>query len=152
MRVEEFLESSARRLPDKVALVCEDRRWTYAELDRQAEGLANALRRLGVKRGDRVAVHLDNSAAAVVAIFGTLKIGGVFVLVSPSTKAAKLAHILRDCQATALVADALRGVGIAVRRSATAYGDRSMLDLFAADEHERLRRSVRESFDFSRVA
>ena len=108
MRVEEFLESSARRLPDKVALVCEDRRWTYAELDRQAEGLANALRRLGVRRGDRVVVHLDNSAAAVVAIFGTLKLGGVFVLVSPSTKAAKLAHILRDCQATALVADARR--------------------------------------------
>jgi long-chain acyl-CoA synthetase len=108
LRVEEFLESSARRLPDTVALVCDDRRWTYAELDRQADGLAAAFRRLGVRRGDRVAVHLDNSAAAVVAIFATLKAGAVFVLVSPSTKAAKLGYILRDCQATALVADARR--------------------------------------------
>jgi long-chain acyl-CoA synthetase len=108
LRVEEFLESSARRLPDKVALVCDDRRWTYAELDRHADRLAAAFRQLGVQAGDRIAVHLDNSAAAVIAIFATLKAGGVFVLVNPTTKAAKLGYILRDCSATALIADGRR--------------------------------------------
>ena len=105
MQVDAFLEASARLFPEKVALVCGDRRLTYREIDATANHLALGLQDLGVRRGDRVVIHLENSVEAVLSIFATLKAGGVFVAVSASTKAEKLAYILNDCQAAALITD-----------------------------------------------
>jgi amino acid adenylation domain-containing protein len=103
MLVQQFLEASAARLPEKVALVCDRQRLSYAELDAMANRLANALIRHGVLRGDRVAVYLYNSVESVVAIFAILKAGGVFVVINHTTKRDKLAYILNNCRATALV-------------------------------------------------
>lgn len=103
MRVERFLEDSARRFPDKTAIVAGDRRLSYAELDRAADRVASALASGGVVRGDRVVVFMDNCWQAVAAIFGTLKAGAVFSPVNPSTKAEKLSYILGNCRAAAIV-------------------------------------------------
>src|SRR6266566_8176196 len=106
MQVEEFLEGSARRFPDKTALVCDGRRWTYRQLDERANALAHAMIDAGVRRGDRVAVYLDNSVEAVLSVFAALKAGGVFLVINPSVKPEKLAYILNNCRATSLVTDA----------------------------------------------
>ena len=106
MLVHEFLTRSARRLPEKVALVCGERRLTYRELDGMSNRLAQALADGGVERGDRVALHLHNTVEAVVGIFAVLKDGGVFVPVNASTKPAKLAYILNNCRAKALLIEA----------------------------------------------
>ena len=103
MLVRDFLEASAERLPNKVALVCGRQRFTYAELDTRADRLAQALIAHGVSRGDRVVIRLPNCAAAVVAIFATLKAGAVFVPVNASAKSDKLKYILKNCRASALV-------------------------------------------------
>ena len=58
MLVDSFLEASAERSPDKIALVCGDRRFRYSELELRANRLAHALRRAGVERGDRVQFSL----------------------------------------------------------------------------------------------
>ncbi|MBN1178441.1 MAG: AMP-binding protein [Anaerolineae bacterium] len=104
MLVHNFLERSAARYPDKTALICDDRRLTYAQVDAQANQLAHALRAAGIARGDRVAVWLPNSVEAVVAIFAALKAGGTFVVINPTTKPDKLSAILADCTAGALFA------------------------------------------------
>jgi amino acid adenylation domain-containing protein len=106
MLVQNFLHNSAARLPDKVALVCDGQRLTYAEIDAMADRLANALIAGGVKRGDRVGVFLNNSVEAVVSIFAALKVGGVFVFINHTTKRDKLSYILNNCQAAALVTGA----------------------------------------------
>jgi acyl-CoA synthetase (AMP-forming)/AMP-acid ligase II len=93
LQVEAFLEDSARRCPTKVALVCGERRLTYADIDREADRVAQLLREYGVRRGDRVVIHLDNSVEAVVALFAILKAGAVFIVVNPSMKVDKLAYI-----------------------------------------------------------
>jgi long-chain acyl-CoA synthetase len=103
MLVQDFLEHSADRLPDKTALVCEEQRLTYAEVERMANRLAHALRQQGLQRGDRVAIYLPNSIASVVSIFAALKAGGVFVVINSTTKQDKLVSILNNCRATALV-------------------------------------------------
>jgi len=104
MLVQEFLEKSARRLPEKVALVCDGQRLTYAEIDAQANRLANALRASGLKRGDRVVICLPNGCPLAVSIFAALKADGVFVVVNHTTKPKKLTYLLNNCQAAALIA------------------------------------------------
>jgi amino acid adenylation domain-containing protein len=104
--VQDFLRRSATRLPDKVALVCDGRRWTYAELDRATNRLAHGLKARGVGRGDRVVLCLPNSADAVLGIFAVLKAGAVFVMLNPTMKREKLAHVVRDCAAAVLWVDA----------------------------------------------
>lgn len=103
MRVERFLTDSARRFPDKVALVTDGRRVTYAELDAASDRVAAALAARGVRRGDRVVIFADNCWEAVVSIFATAKAGGVFSLVNPSAKSGRLGHILGNCRPAALV-------------------------------------------------
>jgi amino acid adenylation domain-containing protein len=107
----ETFDDTARRLPDKTALSCEGERYTYRELDARIDQLARLLRLRGVKRGERVALFLDNGIEMVVGVYAALRIGAVFVPVNPLTKVDKLAYMLNDMEASALVAQAgLRNV------------------------------------------
>jgi len=101
--VSDFLEQSAESRPDKVALVYEDRRLTYAEVEAEANRLAHALKDHGVARGDRVVLFLPNSVELVIGIFATLKADGVSVAINSSTKPDKLAHLIHNCGATVLL-------------------------------------------------
>ena len=103
--VDSFLRDSAARFPEKVALICGERRLTYAQIDNMANRVANSLLSCGEKRGDRVAVFLDNSVEAVLSVFGALKAGAVFVVINKSTKLDKLKHVINNCRATALITD-----------------------------------------------
>ncbi len=105
MLVNAFLARSARETPDKVALVCGHRRLTYAELHDAAIRFGASLAGLGVRGGDRVVLHMENGPEVVVALFGVLEAGAVFVPVNPTVKADKLAYILNDAEAVALVTD-----------------------------------------------
>jgi amino acid adenylation domain-containing protein len=108
MQVESFLELSAARFPDKTALVCNGRRFTYGELETRANRLATSLIAGGVERGDRVAIYLENSAEAVISIFAILKAGAVFLVVNPTTKSDKASYILNNCRATGLITDRVK--------------------------------------------
>jgi amino acid adenylation domain-containing protein len=108
MRIETFLVASAQRAPDKVALVSPTSRLTYGQIDDATTRLAHGLIAEGVRRGDRVAIYLENSVEAVLAIFATLKAGGVFVMVNPSTKSDKLSFILNNSRPRVLITDGRR--------------------------------------------
>ncbi|HET7010134.1 MAG TPA: AMP-binding protein [Anaerolineales bacterium] len=101
--VQDLLHHSADTRPDSLALICDGQRLTYAEIERRANALAHALLARGIGRGDRVVLHLPNSVELVVGIFGVLKAGAAFVVVNVTTKPDKLAYILRNCQARALL-------------------------------------------------
>src|SRR5205085_6640193 len=103
MLVHHFLERSARRTPHKIALICGEQRLSFAQVDEAANRLANALLTEGVKRGDRVAIYMDNAVEVVVAVFGILKAGAIFSVINPTTRPDKLAYIMRDERPAALV-------------------------------------------------
>jgi amino acid adenylation domain-containing protein len=104
--VHEWLSRSARRFPDKVALICGQQRWTYRDIDQHSDHLASALLDTGVSRGDRVTVFMDNSAETVISLYGILKAGGVFIILAGSLKGAKLRYILDNSGAKALITHA----------------------------------------------
>ncbi|MFO0754209.1 MAG: AMP-binding protein [Thermodesulfovibrionales bacterium] len=110
--VDHFLEYSAERLPDKVALIRGDRRFTYAELAAMTGRLARALAEGGFGRGDRAAVLADNSAEAVVSLFAILKAGGAFIMIPPSTKTGKLRFILNNSRAKVLIVQGSRSAEV----------------------------------------
>jgi amino acid adenylation domain-containing protein len=101
--VQEFLERSAVKFPDKIALVCGDERLTYSEIEDRANRLANGLRNKGIQRGDRVALFLPNSVELAVSIFAVLKCDAIFVVVNSTTKLDKLIYILNNCEVSALI-------------------------------------------------
>ena len=103
MFVHEFLERNISRHPHKTALVFGDQRLNYKELDTMAARFASALVRQGIRKGDRVVIVTPNSIETIVAIFGILKAGGVFLVVHHSIKEQKLSYILHDCGARAVV-------------------------------------------------
>lgn len=101
----DYLIESARRLPDKIALVCQKKRVSYDDLDAQSNALANALVKLGVERGDRVVIFADNTVETVVSFWAVLKANAVVSVVNPLTKGDKLRYLLDDCEATAMITD-----------------------------------------------
>jgi long-chain acyl-CoA synthetase len=105
VRVERYLWQAASRFPEKAALVAGDTRASYAELADRAAGLALELKRRGLRRGERVVLFLHNSIDTVAGVFGVLAAGGVFSVVNPSTKADKLAYILNNARASALITE-----------------------------------------------
>jgi long-chain acyl-CoA synthetase len=81
------LESAAARDPDHVAVLAGDDRWTYGELDRAANALAQYLADQGVGRGDRVAVMTSNRPEFVVTVQAASKLGAAAVMLNSSWKA-----------------------------------------------------------------
>lgn len=105
MLVNDFLESSASSLPDKIALICGDNELTYSELNTAADKLAYSLIKHGVTRQERVIILMDSSVETIVALFGVLKAQCVFVIVHPDIKAKKLEYIIKDSGACVIIAD-----------------------------------------------
>ncbi|HEU4562474.1 MAG TPA: amino acid adenylation domain-containing protein [Longimicrobium sp.] len=93
----------ARLHPSAPAVEHGGRTVTYAELDAYAARVAAALRRLGVRPGDRVAVAIERSPEMVAAALGTLQAGAAYVPLDPEYPAERLAFMLQDSGARALI-------------------------------------------------
>lgn len=96
----------AREHPVRTALVCGEERVPYADLARRARVLASALQARGVRRGDRVAIFLENGVEFVAGVIAVLRVGAVFMPINPTTKDDKLAYMLNDARASALLTEA----------------------------------------------
>jgi len=106
MLLHHAFETSCARLPAKTAIVCGEERVSYGELATRVDALAALLHARGVQRGDRVALYLESSVEFAVAAHAVLRLGAVFMPISALTKADKLAYMLGDTRAAALLTQA----------------------------------------------
>jgi fatty-acyl-CoA synthase len=99
-----LLEEIARRFPDNDALVYPDRglRTSYREFDRLCDRVAKGLLKLGISKGDHVAIWATNVPEWVVLQFATARIGAVLVTINTSYKSAELEYILQQSDSTTL--------------------------------------------------
>ncbi|MEW2174792.1 amino acid adenylation domain-containing protein [Streptomyces sp. NPDC005406] len=102
-----LFEEQAARVPGQTAVHGAEGEGvlSYAELDARANQVARSLRARGVRVGDRVAVLMERGLRMPVAVLGILKAGAAYVPVDPGHPARRIAHILRDSAAKAVVTD-----------------------------------------------
>ncbi len=98
MKLGTMLADCALRYPEREAVVCAERRVTFAELDRRANRLANALVSEGQAFGDRVALDMPNGAELVEAMAAVARSGGIIVPISTRLTTAEVRYIFEDCE------------------------------------------------------
>ena len=97
------LEEMARKYPDHTALIFKDTKLTFRQYNDAVDRFAAALQGLGVKKGDRVAVHLPNVPQFPIAYYAILRMGGIVVPCNPIYTARELRHQLKDSGAEVCV-------------------------------------------------
>ncbi len=100
-----FAQTLSRHAADE-ALVCEERRISYAELDGIAARVAAGLARDGVRAGDRIAILCANEPEFVYALLAAFRLGAIAVPINVREAKPELAYVLNQCKARALVFDA----------------------------------------------
>jgi acyl-CoA synthetase (AMP-forming)/AMP-acid ligase II len=101
----EALKISERKFPLKTALIFKGEEYSFKQLKEASDKMASHLISAGIRRGDRVAIYMNNSWQCVVSIYGITLAGAVFLVVNPQTKANKLQFILNDCGAKVLISE-----------------------------------------------
>ncbi len=114
--LQDLFARQAARTPDETAAVCHGERLTYAELDRRAEGLARALRRLGAGPGRFVGLLDERGLDFLVALLAVFKAGGAYVPFEPAYPEDRLRYMLANS-----------GVGMLVARAGLIAGRREVL-------------------------
>ncbi|QRN95171.1 non-ribosomal peptide synthase/polyketide synthase [Archangium violaceum] len=99
----DLFEAQVERTPEAVAVVYEEDRLTYRELDARANALAWHLRSLGVGPEVLVGLYLERSVEAIVGMLGILKAGGAYVPLDPTHPSERLRTILEEARASVLV-------------------------------------------------
>lgn len=102
-----LIDDWATKRPDQPYVVFEDgSSWTYSQLRARVITVAAGLQRLGVKQGDHVAVWLPGGREGLLAFYAINYLGGVFVSFNTAYRGSILEHVLRNSDATLLIAHA----------------------------------------------
>ena len=96
-----LLEDSARAVPERLAVICGEARMTYAEVNQKASQVAHGLLKLGIKKGDKIALSCPNLPYFPIIYYGILKIGAVVVPLNILLKGREIAYHLQDSDAKA---------------------------------------------------
>ena len=98
-----FLDQTAARVPNRVAIIFGGMELTYAELKDLSDRFANALVSMGLKKGEKVAIHLPNCPQFAIAYYGAIKAGAVFTPLSPLLAPKEVTHQLNDAGAKIII-------------------------------------------------
>jgi long-chain acyl-CoA synthetase len=123
-----LLARAVGRFGDKPAFEYRERRISYADFGRRVDAFAAGLLRLGIAKGDRVALYLPNCPAQPIALFAVARIGAIAVNLSPLDAERELVHKLRDSGARMLIATNIgQMAGVALKIKAAGHVDRVIL-------------------------
>lgn len=117
--VGDLLSRSAARFGDKTALVFEDRRHSFRQIDGASSCVAAALRRLGIAKGDTVGLYAPNGPEWMIAYYAVMKLGGIVCPLNPMLTPGEAAYAMNDCGAVAVFGSADRIAGLSAVRDRT---------------------------------
>ncbi len=99
----ENLRISAEKFPERAGIIYNETVYTYSELWDLSLRMANALKNMGIKKGDRVAIYLPNVPQFVIAYYGILASGAVGVACNAAYREKEIGYMLKDSGAKAIV-------------------------------------------------
>ncbi|WP_192250091.1 non-ribosomal peptide synthetase, partial [Mesorhizobium caraganae] len=126
--IHELFEAQVRQAPEAAAVVHENERLSYGELNARANRLAHHLIALGVRPDQPVAICLERGLAMVVGVLAILKAGGAYLPLDPAYPSARLRQIVGDAEPQLLLCDAAGRIAL----GAKALADVSVVDLDTA--------------------
>jgi 2-aminobenzoate-CoA ligase len=94
-----------RTFGDRPALYYKDETYTYRQLFALVNKMGNALRKVGLKKGDRVLLRFPNNPIAVALWLATIKVGGVVVLIMPMLRAREISYRTNDAECSLVICD-----------------------------------------------
>jgi long-chain acyl-CoA synthetase len=103
MNITEILQKTAQRLPDKIAFYFDNQGTTYKNLQNLAESCAFGLQKIGVKKGDRVAIFTPSSLEFIISWFAAVRLGAAVIPVNIMLKARESRYILENAEVNTLV-------------------------------------------------
>ena len=95
--INKIFENAVDEDPDKVILYTEDGDFTYSELNKKANRIANALLKRGLKVEDRVMLMMRRNSDLIASVLGTVKAGGAFIPIDPNYPKHRIDQMLEDC-------------------------------------------------------
>ena len=98
-----MFDAQVRRRPDAVAVTFDGAGTSYRALDELANRIAVTLQKNGVRPENRVAVLMERSLQMVATLLGVIKLGAAYVPIDPSYPAERVAYMIEDSVAAALV-------------------------------------------------
>ena len=92
--LQQLLQKSAARYPEKLAVWARGGSLTYRELEQRSNQLAHLLRERGVRKGDRIGIYFPKCVESVIAMLGVVKAGAVYVPLDPQAPMERIGYII----------------------------------------------------------
>jgi long-chain acyl-CoA synthetase len=144
----EALLFSAREHPSKTAIIIKTKEYSYSSLKESSEMLACHFVVAGIKKGDRVAVYMNNSWQSIVSIYSITLSGAAFLVINPQTRADKLQYILNDSGAKILISESI----LSNELSEALGGSTTLKEVIVAGDNDRITKVKGIKFeDFEKI-
>jgi len=101
--VTQLFEEQAEKNPDSLAVVFDDEKFRYHQLNEKANQLAHYLRKQGIRENSIVAILMERSLNAIVSMLGVLKAGGAYAVLDPDYPTSRMDFLLKDMNAQAAI-------------------------------------------------
>ncbi|MDE1376384.1 non-ribosomal peptide synthetase, partial [Bacillus licheniformis] len=103
--IHQLFEEQAKRIPDHTAVVFEDQKLTYRQLNEKANQVARLLREKGVKPDTLVGIMMERSSDMIAAILGVLKAGGAYLPIDPEYPLERMRYMAFDSEVKVIISD-----------------------------------------------
>lgn len=143
MNLDLKFQEHVSNIPDRLAIGWETGSYTYKELNEKVQGLANQFYLNGIRKGDRIAILLDNCPEFVISYYATMRAGATNVPINPSLTSREFGIILNDCSPKIIITNEsvhniLMKTGLTIRPKYLIIDDRGFGNLLQDGPAEQL--------------
>ncbi|MBW9155185.1 non-ribosomal peptide synthetase [Clostridium tagluense] len=126
--IQDLFEDQVEKTPNNIAVIFEDKKLTYREINEKANQLARKLRNKGVKANSTVGIMIERSPEMIIGIMGILKAGGAYIPIDPSYPKERIEYIFKNSESNILLSteNLLNNIDF----------NGHMIDLFSEDSYE----------------